>query len=93
MAASTAEPPRPAESDKPSSFLHVCSIVHILHFTTNPTAFSYFFPPSSQSSYNYNVNIKYEYDLKNEDDSNDSPTGTFVGCFDCLRGGREREDE
>lgn len=36
---------------------------------------NYFFPPSSQSSYNYNVNIKYEYDLKNEDDSNDSPTG------------------
>ncbi|KAK6041087.1 CUT domain protein [Cooperia oncophora] len=35
---------------------------------------NYFFPPSSQS-YNYNVNIKYEYDLKNEDDSNDSPTG------------------
>ncbi|KAK6747425.1 hypothetical protein RB195_000553 [Necator americanus] len=36
---------------------------------------NYFFPPSSQSSYNYNVNIKYEYDLKNEEDSNDSPPG------------------
>ncbi|KHJ95463.1 CUT domain protein [Oesophagostomum dentatum] len=35
----------------------------------------YFFPPSSQSSYNYSVNIKYEYDLKNEEDSNDSPPG------------------